>query len=179
MARPLSSTQRPPPVYSQESHLDTSSAPSSATFGDLFSSGSAMSHAAPTSRPSSGPGALQSPHMSFQSGSMPQSVGHILSGPPPLASPGRSLSRYSDFGHPHSPFIGVSSVGSDAQRSAAAMQGLKRAYRQRRKDPSCDTCRERKVKVKITYGTSIWQSSLLPSVTPLIAQAAQNARAGM
>lgn len=155
MARHLSSTQRPAPVYSQESHLDSSSAPSSATFGDPFSSSSAMSLVAPTSRPSSEPGTLQSPHMSFQSRSMPQSVGHMHSVPPPAISPGIGLSRYSDFGHPHSPFIGVSSVVSDAQRSAAAMQGLKRAYRQRRKDPSCDTCRERKVKVKVPCCTSI------------------------
>ena len=61
-------------------------------------------------------------------------------------TPGHGPHGYLDHPRSERPGTGTPSM-AHAHISTAALQAQKRAYRQRRKDPSCDACRERKVKV--------------------------------
>ena len=150
MTEPIpNAAQRPPPLYAQALERYTSSAPSSAPLPNSLNSRPGISNSGVGNRPSSGPGALQSQNVSLPSAAMPRSGGYRHSFHPSATSPGTALSGYSDFGPPHAPFLGAPNMSPTAQVSAAGIQGQKRAYRQRRKDPSCDACRERKVKVRL------------------------------
>ncbi len=140
---------RPSPMNPKANSSKTSSVLSSGILPGPLTPEIAMSQFGPKSRPSNGAAAVPSPHISLPPTSSPRSTGYLHSYHPSMTSPGTIPDGYSEFAHSHGSFVGVPNIGSHVQISG--MQGQKRAYRQRRKDPSCDACRERKVKVSSMY----------------------------
>lgn len=150
----LNTTQRPPPLYSQVTPHIISSVPSSATpLRSPLTPGASISSSGPISKPSSGPGPLLSQHMALPTGSAARPTGYVQSYHSTMTPPGVSLSGYSEIGHPHGSLI--PNMYPESNSTATNLHGQKRAYRQRRKDPSCDACRERKVKVSISFSICI------------------------
>ena len=92
-------------------------------------------------------------HTNGMSQSQPYAYSHV-----PMAAP-QAPNMMQDHYMNHDGPMSTPPVISPTHPSAAALSAQKRAYRQRRKDPSCDACRERKVKCDATDTSSCSECS--------------------
>ena len=123
------------------------------TTSGSYDSSSVSSTASPQSK--------VNPNMNFASMSGPTrpssnlspfQTSHHPSRPPYNSYDSGSISPNDRSGQPFDAFLPDGTTvqeNAGSQAGPAVLHNAKRAYRQRRKDPSCDACRERKVKVSL------------------------------
>ncbi len=116
--------------------------PAAPFLGGLMSTG-ARSSAAPAPQPIGIPSPLPPLHQSSFQPYTPVTAGSVM---------GRDSLPSNDS-------VASTPGPSNVQLGSGGSQGQKRAYRQRRKDPSCDACRERKVKCDATETSSCSECS--------------------
>jgi hypothetical protein len=165
--------QHPSHAASHESSSVSSTASPQAPLPPLAN----LSGSGPPSRPSSGLNiSLPSQH------NLPPGPAYPRAYESNSASPADHAALYSDASLPNGMMGGNTNL-SQAHMAAAGLQSQKRAYRQRRKDPSCDACRERKVKVcsgrPLQVESIGVELTIDSSATQPTHQAAQSAQAGM
>lgn len=170
-------SRRPPQISPHGIPSDGSSAPSSSSIQSPLSPVSGLPRLGPTSRPSSGMGPAQ-----FQSyplsgpGSRHGGYPQVFYPAPVTQTHQTTLPGYHEISHGSAAYAEPGAIPINPQ--VPGPQGQKRAYRQRRKDPSCDACRERKVKVGIHQDPSSW-TLIFGSVMPATACLARNAKVEM